>query len=129
MFLIGTYTSLNWAIKTSQALETKRSYAAGEVSKEDLDYAKMLQRNQLSNYAVVALSVGYTLTLLIALGAAYGLGTNDSSATNLQATVIIVGIATGVWIIFGTLWFLFENSRTVPLPKGENYITMGIKTY
>lgn len=89
----------------------------------------MLQRNRLSNVAFGALSVGYTLTLLIALGTAYGLNANDSAAANLRAAVIIVGISTGVWILFGTPWFFVEKDRAVPLPKGETYISVGIKTY
>lgn len=117
------------AANTPQALEAKRSFEAGEITPEYYDTTKMLQRNRLSNVAFGALSVGYTLTLIIALGAAYGLGANDSDAANLRAAVIIVGLATGVWILFGTPWFFLEKSRTVPLPKGENYFTVGAKTY
>lgn len=86
-------------------------------------------RNKLSNFAFGGLSVGYTLTLLIALGAAYGLGANDSSEANLKAAVIIVAISTAIWIISGTPWFFLEKNGAVPFPKGENYITVGIKTY
>lgn len=117
------------AAHTQDALDRKRAFEAGEVPKEEYDFTKMMQRNKLSNMAFVALSIGYTLTLLIALGAAYGLGANDSDAANLRAAVIIVGIATGVWILTGTPWFFLEKLRTVPLPKGENYITVGLKTY
>lgn len=112
-----------------EALETKRSYEDGEITKEHFETTKMLQRNRLSNFAFGALSVGYTVTLLIALGAAYGLGANDSDAANLRAAVIIVGISTGVWILAGSPWFFLEKNRTVPLPKGETYISVGLKTY
>lgn len=89
----------------------------------------MIMRNKLNNYSFGALSVGYTITLLIALGAAYGLGANDSDSANLRAAVIIVGISTGVWILSAVPWFFLEKKRGNALPAGETYISVGVKTY
>lgn len=112
-----------------ESLETKRQYDAGEISEQEYNKTHMLMRNKLNNYSFGALSVGYTITLLIALGAAYGLGANESSSANLRAAVIIVGISTGVWILTGVPWFFLEKKRMVPLPQGESYLSVGAKTY
>jgi MFS-type transporter involved in bile tolerance (Atg22 family) len=117
------------ARNTSQALEAKRAYLAGEMNEEEYNKKKMLQRNRLSNIAFCCTSVGYTFTLLIALGAAYGLHANSSDAGNLHAAVIIVGISTGVWILAGTPWFFLEKTRSTPLPEGESYLSVGAKNY
>lgn len=89
----------------------------------------MLQRNKLSNVAFGCMSVGYTITLLIALGVAYGLHANESEENNTRAAVIIVGVATGFWIICASPWFFFEKSRSIPLPQGETYFSVGLKSY
>jgi MFS-type transporter involved in bile tolerance (Atg22 family) len=103
----------------------------------------MLQRNKLSNFGFGAMSIGYTLTLIIALGAAFGLHANDSTHNNMRAAVVIVGIATGVWIVAGTPWFFIEKNRSnkleVPLPVGsgkqstfaeaKQYCVTGLKVY
>lgn len=117
------------ARNTPQSLEAKRQYRAGELNETEYTKATMLQRNRLSNIAFCCTSIGYTITLLIALGAAYGLHANDSDAGNLKAAVIIVGLSTGVWILAGTPWFFFEKSRSTPLPEGETYFSMGAKAY
>lgn len=117
------------ARNTPEAIAIKTSFQAGELTEEAYETEKMLQRNRLSNTAFWFQSVGYTFTLLIALGAAYGLHANSSSAGNLQAAVIIVGISTGVWILAGTPWFFLEKDRAAPLPQGETYFSVGTKTY
>jgi MFS-type transporter involved in bile tolerance (Atg22 family) len=101
----------------------------------------MLQRNRLSNIAFGCMSTGYTLTLIIALGAAFGMNANDSSANNMRAAVVIVGIATGVWILAGTPWFFIEKNRSnklsVPLHNAnqsgfatvKQYCSTGLKVY
>jgi len=75
------------------------------------------------------MSIGYTFTLLIALGATCGLHANDSSAGNNKAAVVIIGAATGVWIICGTPWFFLEKPRAAKLPKGETYFSVGAEAY
>ena len=117
------------ARNTHQALETKRKFLEGEFTEAQYEQTKMLQRNQLSSIAFGFMSVGYTFTLLIALGAAYGLHANSSDSANLQAAVIIVGVATGVWVVFGTPWFFLEKPRAAELPKGETYFSIGAKAY
>jgi MFS-type transporter involved in bile tolerance (Atg22 family) len=102
---------------------------AGELTEEEYTKTKMLQRNRLSNVAFCCTSIGYTITLLIALGAAYGLHANESDAGNLNAAVVIVGISTGVWIVAGTPWFFLEKARSTPLPEGETYFSIGAKAY
>ncbi|OAP60509.1 hypothetical protein AYL99_05511 [Fonsecaea erecta] len=117
------------ARNTPQALEAKRAYEAGELTEEEYTKKKSLQRNRLSNIAFCCTSAGYTITLLIALGAAYGLHANESDSGNLNAAVIIVGLSTGVWILAGTPWFFLEKSRSTPLPEGESYFSIGAKNY
>lgn len=117
------------ARNTPESLDVKHAYAAGEISKAEQDRGLMLQRNKLSNYAFGAMSIGYTITLLIALGVAYGLDANDSEEANTKAAVVIVGVATGFWIVFASPWFFLEKPRSLPLPAGETYFSVGFKSY
>ncbi|KAH6666730.1 autophagy protein [Halenospora varia] len=117
------------ARNTPEALESKKAFLSGEMTEDEFEKTQMLQRNRLSNIAFGCMSLGYTFTLLIALGAAYGLHANDSSVGNLKAAVVIVGVATGVWILCGTPWFFLEKPRAAPLPPGETYFSVGAKAY
>jgi MFS-type transporter involved in bile tolerance (Atg22 family) len=124
-----TPSFLQLARNTLDALESRRAFQNGELSEEDFERTQMLQRNRLSNVAFGCMSIGYTFTLLVALGAAYGLHANDSSERNNKAAVVIIGVATGVWIICGTPWFFLEKPRAAKLPKGETYFSVGAKAY
>jgi hypothetical protein len=131
------------ARNTPESVRAKQEYISGDITEDEYQARVMLQRNKLSNYAFGAMSTGYTLTLIIALGAAFGLHANDSTHNNIRAAVVIVGIATGVWIVFGTPWFFIEKNRSnkleVPLPAGsgkqstfaeaKQYIVTGLKVY
>lgn len=131
------------ARNTPESVRAKQEYVSGDITEDEYQARVMLQRNKLSNYAFGAMSTGYTLTLIIALGAAFGLHANDSTHNNIRAAVVIVGIATGVWIVFGTPWFFIEKNRSnkleVPLPAGsgkqstfaeaKQYIVTGLKVY
>jgi MFS-type transporter involved in bile tolerance (Atg22 family) len=117
------------ARNTPEALASKQSFLNGELTETEFESVQMLQRNRLSNIAFGCMSIGYTTTLLIALGAAYGLHANESSAGNNKAAVVIIGVATGVWIICGTPWFFLEKPRAAALPKGETYFSVGAKAY
>lgn len=131
------------ARNTPESVQAKQEYASGDITEDEYQGRVMLQRNKLSNYAFGAMSIGYTLTLIIALGAAFGLHANDSTQNNIRAAVVIVGIATGVWIVFGTPWFFIEKNRSnkleMPLPDGSGkqstfaearqYIVTGLKVY
>jgi MFS-type transporter involved in bile tolerance (Atg22 family) len=99
------------------------------MSEQEFEQTQMLQRNRLSNIAFGCMSIGCTTTLLIALGAAYGLHANSSSEGNNHAAVVIIGVATGVWIFCGTPWFFLEKDRAAKLPKGETYFSVGAKAY
>ncbi|KAH8897438.1 autophagy protein [Thozetella sp. PMI_491] len=117
------------ARNTPESLEIKRAYSAGEISDSQKERGLMLQRNKLSNVAFGCMSVGYTITLLIALGVAFGLHANDSDENNTKAAVVIVGVATGFWILCASPWFFFEKPRSLPLPAGESYWSVGVKSY
>jgi MFS-type transporter involved in bile tolerance (Atg22 family) len=117
------------ARNTPAAIEARRALAAGEIDDVEYEKRQTLQHNKLSNVAFGSMSLGYTIVLVIALGAAFALGANDSTEANTRAAVIIVGIATGFWILFGTPWFFLEKPRTRPLPPGGNYLSMGAKAY
>lgn len=63
-----------------------------------------------------------TTTLLIALGAAYGIRANSSTEGNNHAAVAIIGLATGVWVLCGTPQLFLEKDRVAKFPKGETYL-------
>ncbi|KAL4886059.1 autophagy-related protein 22-like protein [Aspergillus karnatakaensis] len=117
------------ARNTRPSLEADRALATGTITPSDHKRTHMLQRNKVSNFAFASMSVGYTITLLIALGVAYGLNADASSTNNLRAATIIVGITVAIWILFGTPWLILEKQRTVPLPPGETYFSLGPKVY
>ena len=89
----------------------------------------MLQRNRLSNTSFFWMSVGFTMTLIIAFGPAHGLHADDSVENNNEGAVIIIGITTAVWIVFGLPWFFLEKPRATKLPRGETYLSVGLKSY
>ncbi|KAH8655436.1 autophagy protein [Xylariales sp. PMI_506] len=117
------------ARNTPEAREVRRAYSAGEISESERESSLMLQRNKLSNISFGFLSVGYTITLLIALGVAYGLHANDSDANNTRAAVVIVGLATGVWVVAAVPWFFLEKTRSQKLPSGEKYFSVAMQSY
>ncbi|CAK7216173.1 hypothetical protein SCUCBS95973_002719 [Sporothrix curviconia] len=117
------------ARNTPAARETRQAFMRGELSEDEYVRHQVLQRNKLSNIAFAAMSIGYTIVLVIAIGAAYGLHADDSTANNTRAAVIIVGIATGFWVVLGSPWFLLEKKRTQSLPAGQTYWSVGAKAY
>lgn len=128
---------------TPESLNAKQAFIDGEITEDQYQARVMLQRNRLSNIAFGCMSVGYTLTLIIALGAAFGMHANDSDANNMRAAVVIVGIATGVWILTGTPWFFLEKNRSNKMnvlsssgtqqpssfAEVKQYCLMGLKVY
>ncbi|KAL2794781.1 autophagy-related protein 22-like protein [Aspergillus keveii] len=117
------------ARNTPTAREADRARHDGEISDAEAKRAHMLQRNKVSNYAFGSMSVGYTLTLLIALGITYGIHADASAENNLRAATIIVGVTVAIWIAFGSPWLFLEKQRTAPLPPGETYFSLGPRVY
>lgn len=117
------------ARNTPAARETRQAFVRGEMEESEYVRRQVLQRNKLSNIAFASMSIGYTIVLVIAIGAAYGLHADDSTANNTRAAVIIVGIATGFWVLLGSPWFLLEKKRAQKLPPGQTYLSVGAKAY
>lgn len=118
------------ARNSARSRELVREYRFGAINEARMNLGLMLERNKLSNVAFGCMSVGYTLTLLIALGIAFGLQANASTANNTHAAVVIVGVATAVWVLCAAPWFFLEQPRSQrPLPTGQTYLSVGIRTY
>lgn len=58
------------ARNTPAAIEARRALAAGEIDDVEYEKRQTLQHNKLSNVAFGSMSLGYTIVLVIALGAA-----------------------------------------------------------
>ncbi|EFX05301.1 autophagy protein [Grosmannia clavigera kw1407] len=117
------------ARNTPAARETRQVFVRGEISEDEYVHCQVLQRNKLSNISFAAMSIGYTIVLIIAIGAAFGLHADASTANNTHAAVVIVGIATGFWVLLGSPWFFLEKKRSQPLPPGQTYFSVGLKAY
>jgi MFS-type transporter involved in bile tolerance (Atg22 family) len=117
------------ARNTSRVLKAKQEHASGDISKEEFEVIKTLERSRIANFSFGWLSIGNTLAFVIALGIAFAVHANDSGTNNLRAANISIGMAAGLWILTGSPWFFLEKQRAPKLPKGETYFRVGAKAY
>ncbi|KAK5403070.1 hypothetical protein LTR06_010163 [Exophiala xenobiotica] len=101
-------------------------YEAGEITRDDYDFADMMQRNKIYNVAFIMQSAGEIIILAILVGILFALDVNASAANNLWGLSVLIAYATGVWILLAIPWFVLEKRRPgQTLPPGMNLLSVG----
>jgi len=114
------------ARNTPELRRKAEAYEAGEITREEYDYADTMKRSELSNMAFYIQSVGEVFILAIIVGIMFSLHVNDSTANNNWGLSVLIAFATGVWILVAIPWFLKEKRRAgQEVPPNMNIITVG----
>ena len=96
-------------------------FAAGNISREEYDYADTLQRSRLSNVAFYIQSLGEIVILAIIVGILFGVNVNASQENNNWGLSVLIAFATGVWVLLAIPWFVIEKRRPgQPVPPNMN---------
>ncbi|OCT53079.1 putative autophagy protein (Atg22) [Cladophialophora carrionii] len=114
------------ARNTPQMREKAEQYENSEITREDYDFADMMERNRIYNVAFIMQSAGEIVILAVLVGILFALHVRDSAANNLWGLSVLIAYATGVWIVLSIPWFILEKRRPgQPLPPGKNIISVG----
>jgi hypothetical protein len=73
---------LDWLTTSLSFRHKAEAYQAGEITREEYDYADTLKRSELPNMAFYIQSLGEIVTLVIIVGIMFGINVNASSANN-----------------------------------------------
>lgn len=86
-------------------------YQAGEITRDEYDYADMMKRSELSNVSFFVQSITQIIQLVIIIGIMFALDVNASTANNNLGLSVLIAFATGWWILVAIPWFLKEKRR------------------
>ncbi|KIW89364.1 uncharacterized protein Z519_10218 [Cladophialophora bantiana CBS 173.52] len=103
-------------------------YENREISRDEYDFADMMERNRTHNVAFIMQSAGeiVILAVLAKFAILFALDVNASAANNLWGLSVLIAYATGVWIVLAIPWFILEKRRLgQKLPPGTNIISVG----
>lgn len=101
-------------------------YENGQITRDEYDFADMMQRNRIYNVAFIMQSSGEIVILAILVGILFALDVNASAENNLWGLSVLIAYATGVWILLAIPWFILEKRRPGQrLPAGMNVISVG----
>ena len=99
------------ARNTPQLRAKAEEYCAGSITRDDYDFADMMQRSRLSNTAFYVQSCGEILILAIIVGILYAVNVRASDANNNWGLSVLIAFATGVWLLLAIPWFVIEKRR------------------
>ena len=119
------------ARNTPQLREKAEAYSAGSITRDEYDFADMMQRSRLSNMAFYIQSVGEIVILALIVGVMFGVNVDASTANNNWGLSVLIAFATGCWVLLAIPWFIIEKRRPgQPLPPGMNmYDSLHIVLY
>ncbi|GLB34242.1 putative vacuolar effluxer [Lyophyllum shimeji] len=110
------------ARNTPHARKILEKYEAGETTREEYEVEESLEKNRISNISTTHSNIGYIVTLCLNLSILLPLA-KDPKANNY--TLVLINV---YWVVTGIWWFIFQQPRPgPPVPKGENYLTIGWK--
>jgi hypothetical protein len=99
------------ARNTPELRHKAEQYTAGEITRQEYDFADMMKRSELSNMAFYIQSVGEVVILAVIVGILFGLHVNASTANNNWGLSVLIAFATGVWLLLAIPWFIKEKRR------------------
>jgi MFS-type transporter involved in bile tolerance (Atg22 family) len=115
------------ARNTPELRHKAEEYQAGEITRQQYDYADTLKRSELPNVAFYIQSLGEIVILAIIVGILFGVKVNDSVANNNWGLSVLIAFATGVWALLAIPWFIKEKRRAgQEIPPNMNIIAVGI---
>ena len=101
-------------------------YENHETTREEYDFADMMERNRIYNVAFIMQSAGEIIILAVLVGILFALNVQASAANNLWGLSVLIAYATGVWVVLSIPWFILEKRRPgQPLPAGKNIVSVG----
>ncbi|TFK28943.1 MFS general substrate transporter [Coprinopsis marcescibilis] len=110
------------ARNTQHSRTLRDRYLAGAIPREEYETEESLEKNRISNISTMHSNIGYIATLCLNLTLLIPL--KDNPMVNNYVLVLV----NTYWVITGVWWFIFQQPRPgPPLPKGENYLTIGWK--
>ena len=111
------------ARNTHQLRLKAEQYTAGQITRDQYDYADTLQRSRLSNMAFYIQSCGEIVILAVIVGVLYGVNVTASEVNNNYGLSVLIAFATGVWLLLALPWFILEKRRPgQPLPPNMNLL-------
>ena len=108
------------ARNTPQLRAKAEEYTAGIISRDEYDFADMMQRSHLSNVAFYVQSCGEIIILAIIVGILHGVNVRASQANNNWGLSILIAFATAVWLLLAIPWFIVEKRRPGQDPPRMN---------
>ncbi|KAK3708626.1 hypothetical protein LTR37_011348 [Vermiconidia calcicola] len=112
------------ARNTLELRDKAREFEAGEISREQYDFADSMKRNELSNVAFYIQSMGEIVILAVIVGIMFGVNVNASQANNNWGLSVLIAFATGIWLLLAIPWFILEKRRPGQDP-GMNIVLAG----
>jgi len=114
------------ARNTPQLRAKAEEYTAGNITRDEYDYADTLQRSRLSNMAFYIQSCGEIVILAVIVGILFGVHVKDSEANNNFGLSVLITFATAVWLLLAIPWFIIEKRRPgQSLPPRMNIVMVG----
>ncbi|MCJ1278454.1 hypothetical protein MMC21_006271 [Puttea exsequens] len=115
------------ARNTRELREKAEEFTAGNITRDEYDYADTMQRSRLSNMAFYIQSCGEIVILAVIVGVLYGVDVKASQANNNYGLSVLIAFATGVWLLLALPWFYLEKRRPgQELPPNMNIVMVGI---
>lgn len=114
------------ARNTPQLRAKAEEYCAGHITRDEYDFADMMQRSRLSNVSFYVQSCGEIVILAMIVGILFGVDVEASQANNTRGLSVLIAFATGAWLLLAIPWFAIEKRRPgqeVP-PKMNMYHTL-----
>jgi Vacuole effluxer Atg22 like len=104
-------------------------YEGGGITREEYDFADMMQRNRISNVSFIMQSAGEIIILAVLVGILFALDVNASDENNLWGLSVLIAYATGCWVLLAIPWFVWEKRRPgQKIPAGMNMVSVGFWT-
>ncbi|KAL2834467.1 autophagy-related protein 22-like protein [Aspergillus cavernicola] len=114
--------------RNTAEMKTKADdYKAGNISREEYNFADTMKRSQLANVAFYIQSVAEIFILAVIVGIMFGLRVDDSEQNNNWGLSVLIAFASGVWLLVSLPWFFLEKRRPGQDTMGQNIIIAGLK--
>lgn len=115
------------ARNTPEMRRVAEQYEAREITRDDYDFADMMQRNRIYNMAFIMQSMAEIVILAVLVGILFALDVNASTENNLWGLSVLIAYATGIWLVLAVPWILLEKRRPGQKPPvGMNIVSVGL---
>ncbi|KAJ8122241.1 hypothetical protein ONZ43_g1516 [Nemania bipapillata] len=102
------------------------AYVAGDITRDEYDYADSLMRSRLANVAFFIQSVAEIVILAIIIGIMFGLKIRENDANNSWGLSVTIAFGSAVWVLVSIPWFFLEKRRPGQDPGKRSIIAAGL---